>query len=153
MGVSSDLNTGNLGGKTMREFLIVGFVVAAAIPVWLFGRRLRTEKGEATAEPAEPSARAIIVPSTLSPAYYFFLQAFAKEHSLKVIVDRRGSERRREPRPIFAELRCHDRRGTRPATWHDGDFILAGVPSLAAAHDRATRQTPKRGAEVMPARG
>src|SRR5712692_4952947 len=112
----------------MGKLLLLGLVVAAAAALWLCARLWR--RVERTAEPADAAAKLMIVPHSLSPAYYFFLQAFAKENSLNVIVDRRATERRRQPGRVFVERRGTDRRGPLPAAWNRDGFILAPVAGI-----------------------
>ena len=89
--------------------------------------RLFRRRTAADAAQAEGSAsKLLIVPRALSPAYYFFLRAFAKENFLNVIVDRREGERRGRPRPVFGDRRHDDRRHKPSTTWdRDGDSRIA----------------------------
>jgi hypothetical protein len=75
----------------------------------------------------------IIVRGTLSTAYYFFLQTFADARGMKVLLDRRSSERRKHVRQGSGGGET-DRRRPNPATWERGDFVV--VPSARAAQLR-----------------
>ena len=81
------------------------------------------------ARPDQPESKLLIVPRSLSPAYYFFLRAFAKENSLSVIVDRREGERRGRPRPVFVDRRHDDRRQKPAPTWNRDGFIVVPAPA------------------------
>ena len=74
-------------------------------------------------------ADALIVRRGLSPDYYFFAEIFAEQNSLEVVLDRRvDDERRRRSGEVSAERRCNDRRGALPATWDEGDIVVAPKP-------------------------
>ena len=80
-----------------------------------------------TPEPPEPSQAAadmLIVRQVVSPSHHFFLQVFAREQNLEIVQDRRGGERRRRAASHPEEKRTTERRGPKPATWLDGDFIV-----------------------------
>jgi hypothetical protein len=72
----------------------------------------------------------IVVRHDLSPAYYFFLRAFASSNQLRVVVDRRRVDRRRRDGRIVGDRRMVNRRGPVPQTWELADFVL--VPRLNA---------------------
>jgi hypothetical protein len=66
----------------------------------------------------------MVVRRTFTPAYYFFLRAFAKANGLRIMLDRRKDERRAQPSGARGERRRNERRRAYPSTWHKGDFII-----------------------------
>ena len=102
--------------------------------------RRRTGADAAQAEGA--ASKLLIVPRALSPAYYFFLRAFAKENLLNVIVDRREGERRGRPRPVFGDRRHDDRRHKPSTTWDRDGFIVA--PAREPGKENASPVPPAR---------
>lgn len=82
----------------------------------------------------KPNPDLMIVRRGLSDAFYFYCHVFAKEHGLKVVPDRRASDRRRRQRATpTIDRRQLDRRGT-PVNWPTEDFIIVPDP----------RQTPRQ---------
>lgn len=73
--------------------------------------------------PVQDTVR-LIVRRGLSPAYYGFLQVFAKANGFEVILDRRVGDRRRRFDRFSKERRADDRRTQEPPTWDEGDFLL-----------------------------
>jgi hypothetical protein len=59
----------------------------------------------------KPKADAVVVPRGLSPAYYFYMEVFARTNELGFVVDRRVADRRRYGTDIAMERRATDRRG------------------------------------------
>jgi hypothetical protein len=84
----------------------------------LFRRSKRTE------EQAGTGRDLLIVRGGLSPAFYFFCEAFAKEQGLAVVPDRRAEERRHHRQTSPAERRTNERRGAAPKMWEQGDFVV-----------------------------
>jgi len=78
--------------------------------------------------PTDGVTETIIVGRGLSSAYYFFIEIFAKQNSVNLLLDRRVAERRRLPRDIVAERRVTDRRGPMPTTWSQEDFVSISGP-------------------------
>lgn len=66
----------------------------------------------------------LIVRRDLSERYYQFLQVFARMRGLKLVVDRRVTERRHHRDPVVQDRRTGDRRGPPPRTWTEADFIV-----------------------------
>jgi hypothetical protein len=65
-----------------------------------------------------------IVRRGLSRDYYFFVDIFATQNRLQVIVDRRVTDRRRRPEDVSRDRRSTDRRGALPKTWHQADIVV-----------------------------
>jgi hypothetical protein len=76
-------------------------------------------------EPPEKSApKMAIVRRDLSPEYYFFLEIFAKQNGVEVILDRRADERRKRVIRVFGDRRASDRREPLPPTWRQADVVI-----------------------------
>jgi hypothetical protein len=99
------------------------FLAGAGVLLWVFARMYSSRKQPPLT--GHIVANVLIVRRALTPAHYFFLRAFAQPNGLRVMVDRRIGERRRETQHLFGDRRCGiDRRQEAPATWHDGDFVV-----------------------------
>ena len=98
-------------------------LAGAGVLLWVLARMYSSRKPPAVSAPGLTNV--LIVRRALTPAHYFFLQAFAQSNGLRLMVDRRIHERRRETQHLFGDRRCgSDRRREAPATWHDGDFVV-----------------------------
>jgi len=65
----------------------------------------------------------LIVRGGLDPTFYKFLEVFAAEQHLEIVLDRRQAERRGPTQPVDQNRRGGDRRGPPPPSWKSGDFI------------------------------
>jgi hypothetical protein len=65
----------------------------------------------------------LIVRRGLDPSFYKFLEIFAAEHHLEIVLDRRQADRRGPTQPVGQDRRRQDRRGPPPPSWSSGDFI------------------------------
>lgn len=81
-------------------------------------------RGSSVNDTTRTGRDSMIVRSGLSPAYYGFLQVFAKANRLELVVDRRVGQRRRRFGRSGSERRLEDRRGEKPATWDEGNFVV-----------------------------
>jgi hypothetical protein len=120
---------------------MLGLAVAGMASLWLFAPLWRRAKR--TAEPGDPDADLMIVPRTVTPAYHFFLQAFGRENSLKVVVDRRNAERRWRRNRLVADRRGNDRRGAEPVTWHRDGFIFAPASHMESTSSMESPSSPE----------
>ena len=65
----------------------------------------------------------LIVRRGLSHTYLSFLQMYARNRGLELMVDRRTEERRCRQVDTLPDRRQGDRRGPPPPTWDQADFI------------------------------
>lgn len=62
-------------------------------------------------DPAPPEVKGkLVLRRGLSETYYFFLEIFAKQNDVELIIDRRAGERRHMPREVPTDQRRSDRR-------------------------------------------
>jgi hypothetical protein len=62
----------------------------------------------------------------------FLRRAFAQRNSVKVIADRRVSDRRTRREEVGEERRRSDRRGIPPPSWDVADYVLVPVRQPSA---------------------
>jgi hypothetical protein len=74
----------------------------------------------------EEVKQTVVVRRGLSASYYFFLEVFAKQNNVKLVVDRRSSERRHLPREVPIDQRRADRRSDSEPRWvaRDDFFVV-----------------------------
>lgn len=71
----------------------------------------------------------LIVRQDCEEKLVFLRRAFAQRERVKVIFDRRTTDRRQRTQPVSADRRRSDRRGPPPPSWDIADYVLVPVRS------------------------